>query len=385
MMPELADEEALPRARILLNALALRPGPNAARYFLENLITTLPRVWPAAELVVLVREGTELPPDARTEVLRMPVPGAGFLRVWRELTQLPRLVERAAVDVVISPNESVPKRLSAPVVVVAQNLLYHCAGVGPLPVGPRLSRLRSRAQFAFYRRQMPRAFRRANAVVVVSAHAAERLRVAAGLDPRKVTIAPYGADRLPVHERIVVRPRRLVIIGAVAHYKRIDVALEALAQLRLAGGDYELLLAGEEWPGYAAVVDAHADRLGVGAHVTRLGGMANGALAELLAGAHASVALSRCESFGIPVLESMRAGVPVVVADDPWSEEFIGATAIRVDADDPEAVANGIRALEDDQEWQSRSAAGRRASEPFTWHRMVAEIAAVAAGVVTRA
>jgi glycosyltransferase involved in cell wall biosynthesis len=373
---------ALPPARVLVNALALRPQPNGARFFLERLIAHLPEVWPAAELVVLVQDDVELSADA-AELVRVPVRGASAGRVLRELVELPNRVNRLGIDVVIGPNESIPARLRVPVVVVAQNLLFHCPDVGPLPTGPLRARLKSRAQFAYYRRQMPRAYRRADAVVAVSAHAARVLSLRAGLDLEKVTVASCGADRLPLRERNVLPGRRrIVIVGAIAHYKRLDKAVDALARLERSGAEYELVLAGEEWPGYAAIVEERARRQGMEHRVHRLGGLSDEALADLLAGAHVVLSLSRCESFGIPIVEAMRAGVPAVVPDEPWSTELAEDAAIRVDANDPAAVAAGIRRLEDAAEWQLRSKLGREVADRYVWRATAAAIARAAASVV---
>jgi glycosyltransferase involved in cell wall biosynthesis len=180
-------------------------------------------------------------------------------------------------------------------------------------------------------------------------------------------------------------PHRLLIVGAVAHYKRIEVAVRALARLQRNGGDYELVLAGEEWPGHGDVIDQAARVAGVGRNLRRLGGVSAERLPELFAGAHATLSLSSCESFGIPVVEAMRAGLPAVVADEPWSEELVGAAAVRVDGSSPASVAAGIRALESEDEWQRRAEAGRRVAARYTWAATAAGIVAVARGLTAHA
>jgi glycosyltransferase involved in cell wall biosynthesis len=380
-----AAERPVRRPRILINALALHSAADGARIFLENLVPALPAAWPEAEFHVIAQEGSSLPDRERLSVARLRTGGSGIVRVAVDLLRLPAIVDRIEPDVVISPNESIPTRLRPPMVVVAQNLLFHCPGVTPLTSGPRLARLRSKLQFAFYRRQMPRVYGRADAVVAVSRHAAGTLADRAGLDLGRVQIVPCGADRLPLRERgPSTAPRRLLVVGAVAHYKRLDAAVEALAQLRADGGDYELVLVGEEWPGYGQVVDDLASRAGVTAHVTRLGSVGPEALAALLAEAHAMVSLSSCESFGIPVLEAMRAGVPVVVADEPWSAELVGDAAMRVNGSDPKSVAAGVRALDSEDEAQRKVEAGRLVAAPCTWAATAAGIVSVARVLATR-
>jgi glycosyltransferase involved in cell wall biosynthesis len=371
--------------RILVNALALHEAADGARVFLESLVPALPEAWPEAEFHVVARAGCALPHHERIWVTRVRTGGSGIVRVAADLLRLPAIVDRIRPDVVVSPNESIPTRLRAPVVVVAQNLLFHCSDVKPLPVGPLLARLRSRLQFEFYRRQMPRVYDRADAVVAVSRHAARTLADKAGLDLGRTRVVPCGADRLPpIERRPSTEPRRLLIVGAVAHYKRLTVAVETLARLQGDGGAYELLLAGGEWPGYGRVIDDHARSLGVSAAVRRLGSVGPAELGALLADAHAMLSLSSCESFGIPVLEAMRAGLPVVVADEEWSAEIVDDAAIRVNGSSPESVVAGVRALGSEDEVERRVEAGRLAAAPYSWAASAAGIASVARELAER-
>jgi glycosyltransferase involved in cell wall biosynthesis len=370
---------------VLINALALHRAHDAARVFLENLIRGLPEAWPRAEVTVVVASAESLPEDApevRIEVI--PSAKSGITRVASEQLALPRLVRRLRPDVLINPNESIPPRVDSPIVVVSQNLLFHCPSVGPPDVGPLSKRLRSRAQFAFYRRQMPRAYRRAAAVVPVSSHAAQELERHAGLDRSRAHVVHYGADRLHVKPRTGdPGTRRLLIVGALAHYKRLLEAVAALRVLREHGGDYELHLAGGAWPGYEEVVRSAAARAALSEHVKILGPLAGEQVAAAFATCHAGLALSRCESFGIPVVEGMRAGLPHVVADEPWSAETVGNAAIRVDASDPAAIAAGVKQLEDTGEWKRRSEHGKEAVRKYTWEANATGIARVAAHVAS--
>jgi glycosyltransferase involved in cell wall biosynthesis len=316
------------------------------------------------------------------QVATMTTSGSGIARVWTELVRLPRLIRRLAPHVVLNPNESIPPRLNCGLVVVSQNLFFHCPAIGPLRSGPLAARAASRLQFLYYRRQMPRTYIRADAVIPVSAHAAHELAEHAGLDLSRAHVAHYGADRLPVRDRPAEGSRRvLLVVGAIAHYKRLCEAVEALRILHDLGADYELHLAGEPWPGHREEVASAAARLGVEQSVKFLGALGDEQLADAFATSHVGLALSQCETFGIPVVEGMRAGLPHVVADEPWSAETVGDAAVRVDGARPAAVAAGILSLEDPEEWQRRADAGRLAVERYTWKAQAEAIAGVTATV----
>lgn len=381
--PPLGAPTGRQHARVVVNALALHGAADAARVFLENLILGFPRAWPEAEVVVVLREGCQLPdPGPRVDTVTFKFAGSGPSRVANEFLRLPALIRRLEPDVVINPNESIPPRLDCGLVVISQNLFFHCPALGPLQTGPFRARMASRLQFGFYRRQMPRAYQQADAVITVSAHAANELSEHAGLDLSRTHVVHYGADRLPLKARLAPGgPRRLLIVGAIAHYKRLQEAVEALRILRAGGGDYELHLAGEAWPGYRDVVVAAATRAGVAENVRFRGALDAEDLASAFATSHAGLALSACESFGIPLVEGMRAGLPHVVAREPWSAETVGDAAVGVDASDPESVAAGVRELEEPAEWARRAEAGRRATERYTWTANAEGIARVAAAV----
>jgi glycosyltransferase involved in cell wall biosynthesis len=220
---------------------------------------------------------------------------------------------------------------------------------------------------------MPRAYRRAGIVVCVSEGARELLARRAGLEHARTRVVPCGADRLAVLAREDDR-QLLIAVGAVAHYKRLDVAIRALAQLPAA---YSLRLVGEEWPGAWEPLRRLAVTLGVADRVERASVATDVELASLYASARALLAPSACESFGVPVAEAMHAGLPVVAADEPWSRELAKDAAALVPCESG-AFAAAVLALENAGERRRRSDAGRERALPLTWRRTAQGLAAAA-------
>jgi glycosyltransferase involved in cell wall biosynthesis len=96
-------------------------------------------------------------------------------------------------------------------------------------------------------------------------------------------------------------------------------------------------------------------------------GATDAAYAELLADATALVTASRAEGFGIPLVEAMRLGTPVVVSDIPIFREIGGDAALYFDPDDPESLVAALWALEREGEWEWRSAASVEAAARYNW------------------
>ena len=368
------------RPSVLVQATSLRPDHDGARTVLVQLLDELPRAWPEARWLLTVPRGSGVAP-AGWEVVEVRSGRAGLMRAAEDLLLLPRIAARLAPDVILTPNETIPHRIRGRVVVVAQNAIYHCPAVSAADAG----HWRYRLQFAFYRAQAPRAYRRADAVIAVSEHLAELLVRRAGLAREKVTVVPEGADGVAAATSAGDRPasRRLLLVGTLAPYKRVDVALRALAQLQDEGSGYELVAIGGGWPGHGEALDRLARELGVARSWRREGIVTAEELARAYAGAFALVALSSCESFGLPVAEAMRTGLPVIAADEPWSRETGGDAAIHVPPE-PRALATAVRVLEETAAWRARSAAGRARAGELTWAAAARGIVGVLRGVAGR-
>jgi glycosyltransferase involved in cell wall biosynthesis len=353
----------------------VRPGAfdGGATYTL-NVLRFLPELLADARIVVLCRDGeTRLQPAANLELRHVAI-GSAAQRGAYELLALSRL----HADVFVSPNESLPLRTAAPAVVVAQNLAYHCARSPALYRGgtPR-ERLGAALQRAYYRRRMPEAYRRAAVVVAISRTAAELLARDARLPLERTVVALGGSDSIFIEPRPrTPDPDRLLVVSAVAPYKNFESLVAALADLRRTHPQLRVEIAGPDWRGYRAVVEAHARRAGVADAVTFLGAVEPREVAALYASAAALLHLSECEACPLPPLEAMRAGLPVIAARRSSIPEVVGAGAVLVEPDDPAAVADAVRRLLGDDE--ARAAVERRArarADELTWSATTAGVA----------
>jgi glycosyltransferase involved in cell wall biosynthesis len=364
---------------VVLSALSVRPGSfDGAATFCLNLARELPTALPEALVIVLVREGeTRLDHAAGLSIRPVSLPTA-LHRIGYEAVLLPRLLKHVGADVLISPNESVPVRLSCPMLVVAQNLVYHRpSGTGTFVGDSAFRRLRSRVQASYYKARMRSAYRRAAKIVAVSAETARVLESSSGLDLAKTSVVHEGADSfLLPPARAEGRLPRLLVVSALSPYKGLEQTLALFAKLRVGRPDLTLELVGADWRGFRGVLERLARDLDVHASVRFRGPVQPQELADLYATSSVLLALSSVEAFGLPLVEAMRYGLPVVAADRSSLPEVAGGGALLVDPDDVPAAEELVAALlADPMRWSAQSAAGFRRAEDLTWAKTAAGIA----------
>jgi glycosyltransferase involved in cell wall biosynthesis len=223
----------------------------------------------------------------------------------------------------------------------------------------------------WHRRMIARAARRADALVVPTAAVGDELprhvscqaplHVAGEGVTAAVTHLP--ADAGSIATRLGLPPRYVLAIGTVEPRKGIDTLLAALAPL-----DLPVVLVGA--PGWGRLHPAELAR-GAGldpARVHLLGRISDPELAVVLHGAAVLAAPSLAEGFGLPVLEAMAAGVPVVHSDAPALVELAGGAGVTVPRGDPDTLAAALRAvLSDPGKAQAMTAAGQRRAQLFSW------------------
>ncbi len=223
----------------------------------------------------------------------------------------------------------------------------------------------------WHRRAIRRAAATADLVVVPTRAVADQLSAHVGL-PRLLVVGEGVSDALAVPPDAQARRSRLQLpldyllsVATLEPRKGLDVLLDALA---LPGApQLPLLVAGQ--PGWGGIdLPAEAARRGLPAgRVRLLGRVPDPDLAVLLSGATALAAPSRAEGFGLPVLEAMALGTPVVTSSDAALVE-VGGGATLVAADGADALCAALRTVVQDETLRDRlSAAGRERAKDFTW------------------
>jgi glycosyltransferase involved in cell wall biosynthesis len=160
-----------------------------------------------------------------------------------------------------------------------------------------------------------------------------------------------------------VRPtgkQTLVYMGSFMDYKNVEVLIKGMEHLP----DHELLLLSRISDSRKADLQALVP---TGAKVEFLNGVTDEQYHELLANSVALVSGSRDEGFGIPLVESMTRGIPVVVSNIPIFEEIGGDAAIYFDQEDPKAFAAAVHSIDGDSAWIAKSKLSQVQANKFSW------------------
>jgi glycosyltransferase involved in cell wall biosynthesis len=285
------------------------------------------------------------------------------------------LPRRLGDDLLFSPSNTGPAGVEKQVVSVLDLSPVDC----PTCMG--------RAFGWWYRRLWRRLLPRVRRIIAISRFTRDRIVDHYGIDPRKIAVThlaageefrPAGPDSIDAARAAAgIPPGPYVLaVGTIQRRKNLSRLLEAWPIVSQRVGDVRLVVVGAV--GTGAIYGAtDLDRIPDGVHLVGRQGDAH--LPGLYSGAELLVYPSLYEGFGLPPLEAMACGTPVVVSDAPALVEVVGKAGRIVDGRHADAIAEGIVAsLERTDRRQMRSAAIARA-EQFSWDRTAEQTAAVLA------
>lgn len=185
-----------------------------------------------------------------------------------------------------------------------------------------------------------------------------------GVDPRFREITPEDRGRVAAHYDL--RRPYVLAVGTIQPRKNLPALARAMAAV---DSGHDLVIAGKRgW--MADQVLAELSASGLGDRLRLLDYVPDADLPALYAGADLFVQPSRFEGFGMPVIEAMAAGTPVLSASGSSLTEVAGDGADFFDPDDPQALPDTLAfILASDHARQDLTARGRRWSDRFTWER----------------
>ncbi|MDI3339562.1 MAG: glycosyltransferase family 1 protein [Sphaerobacter sp.] len=370
------------RVGILGHLLTFAPGYRQAGVsrYIEFLLRALPSAAPDIQPVVFSgpqADGgvAELPRNVQWRRSRLPTGRPEVRILWEQLAG-PVALRRAGVDLVHGPVNVLPLADGLPGVVTVHDLA-----------------------FRVYPEQYPRAkqryldlltgasIRRAARVITVSESTRRDVLRLYPVDPSRVVTVPNGVDpsMAPVTDPARLRAFRearglpdefLLFVGTLQPRKNLTGLLRAYAAVRDRVAAPLVVAGGKGWMYEPIFAEVRA--LGIEGRVIFAGYADAAELPLWYSAATAFVYPSLYEGFGLPVLEAMACGTPVITSDTSSLPEVAGDAALLVDPRDVDALAAGIERIMGDAPLRATlRARGLARARAFSWERTARETAAV--------
>ncbi len=342
------------------------PAAGVRRYVNGLTCALLALGEPLAVVALGGRDSSALPPGVGY-VAEPPHPPTNL--GWT-LIGLPRAARRAAVNVIHAPAYTAPFWSPVPVVLTIHDVSYE---LHPQWYPYR----RDWARRAFYRRSA----HIASHILTISRFSATEIAAAYRIPPERMTVTPHGVDDTfaPADSDLLeelptgVSQPYLLHVGDLHERRNLPMLVDAvLAARRHVGGVFQalsLVLAGAD-RGVGDAVLGIAARAGAADAVVRLGPVSEKRLRTLYRGAIALAYPSLYEGFGLPLVEAMACGTPVIASDTASMPEVLGGAGILVDRADGQAWTSAIVDVVNNEQTRGRlRAAGLRRAAEFTWER----------------
>jgi glycosyltransferase involved in cell wall biosynthesis len=229
-----------------------------------------------------------------------------------------------------------------------------------------------------YRWYLPYAVKRANAVITVSECSRCDLIAHLAIDPEKIEVIPegvhsrfrdghHGVDSPRILSRYGISPPYFLYVGALNARKNVPRILHAFDQVRANHPEMQLVLGGKrQWK--SSEIDETFDRLALGDSVRFTGYIDDEDLPVLYSSALAFLFPSLYEGFGLPPLEAMACGTPVITSNVSSLPEVVGNAAMLVDPKDVASLAHGMELLVTDTRLRSNMGErGIQQASGFSW------------------
>jgi glycosyltransferase involved in cell wall biosynthesis len=339
--------------------------------YIRNLLRQLARIDQNTEYVLLCREpdlgiAAQLGPNFRGVV--EPSPNYSL----REQIHVPWVLRRERPDVYHAPHYVLPPAVRCRSVVTIHDCI-HLMFPQYLP---------NRAAYAYARASMWAAARRSDRILTVSEASKRDILHFFNVKPEKIVVVYNAIDEhfsatpsdeqvARIRERYQLDHKFVLYVGNIKPHKNLVRLIEAFSQLRRTHDDLKLLIIGDEISKLPALRRAvHRNKLHK--FVRFLGYLKDDTLTVLYRLASVFVFPSLYEGFGLPPLEAMASGTPVVTSNVSSLPEVTGDAAVLVDPYDVDSISDGMRrVLEDPRLAEELRIKGLLRAREFSWERSV--------------
>lgn len=355
---------------VFYNAMVLREPYSGVEVTTHQLACALTRFGSLPLCICAPRGHRPIPITSHTRMIRpYGTDRSRLLRILWEQTVLPVLLKRARAPLLHAPAYVAPRLAPCPVVLTIHDLhvLTH----------PQFCRADNRLH---YRLLLPPSIRRAAAVIVFSNYTRrvildrfpevrDRLvLIPPGLTPNLARCTDH-ARLQSARQRYALPTSFLLFVGDLTQRKNILNLIRAFAIVQGERPDLHLVLAGAADPATAAVIDNAIRQNAIRHRVSRIGYVSEEDLPVLYSLARAFVFPSHDEGFGLPPLEAMACGCPVVCSGGA-AVENCGDAAVNCDPRDRASIASAVSLLLDHPAFRKEKIeAGYRKAAGFSWEK----------------
>ncbi|MCL4637905.1 MAG: glycosyltransferase family 4 protein [Olivibacter sp.] len=264
---------------------------------------------------------------------------------------LGKAIRSSTADIFYSPSFMPPAFSSIPFVITIHDLM-HLFYYSPL-------------HKIYYQQVIARLAKKAKKIITVSHHSKQQLVQLLGIDEHLITVIYNGVDErfIQNEERIKLDRPYLLYIGNRRKNKNIPAMIRAFARAAI---DKEIIFALSGEPDTFLLQEA--ERSGVRERIKFLGFIQEETLPQLYKGALVTLYASLMEGFGLPILEAMASGTPVLTSNVSSLPEIAGPGALCVDPFNINEMANGIEQLVNNNELRNYYIEeGRKRINAFQW------------------
>jgi len=323
--------------------------------FTAGLVTALGRMHPVTMMVSDTRQLAMLPD--------LPwIVGPSPTSIAEAFSSL--VLNRHAPDVVYTPMQTMgPFGRRFRLVTTVHDLIYYTDRTPPRNLAWPIRLLWRLYHVSWVPQRM--LLRRADAHVAVS-ETTKRLMLQHRLTRHPIAVVYNAVDAHPAVVRAAPVARTLVYMGTFMPYKNVDALARAMHELP----GYRLQLMSRVAPADRA----RLGRLAPAGSLEFFDGATDEQYRAALLAASALVSASRNEGFGLPLIEAMAQGTPIVVSDMPIFREVGADAALYFDPTNPASIAARVRELEDPEEWVGRSRSSVERASQFRWDASAARL-----------
>ncbi len=359
--------------------------------FVRNLVAALAEVDPNTEYLLVYAD----PPHGASPILpkapnfvgrRIPLPERALAALWHRLA-IPAPVDliTGPVDIFHSPDFVLPPVRRGAKVLTVHDLAFllrpECAD----------ARLRD-----YLEKTVPRSVARADFILADSINTQDDLICLLGVPPAKVEVVPGGVEATftpvrdpelldPIRQRISGGAPFILSVGMIEPRKNLVRLIEAFERFKERHhAPHKLVLAGKRgW--LSDGIYGRAASSPISSEILFPGFVAEADLPALYSAADLFAYPSLYEGFGLPPLEAMACGTPVIASQSASLPEVVGGAALMVDPENTDEIAEALGKVLDDIDLQARMASqGLEQAKQFTWRASAEKMVAVYKRLATR-